>query len=116
LTYSRIWEADPGSEATSYQVRLTTTQLASGGLRWWFLCPLLAGDRACGCRVAKLYLPMRQRYFGCRRCHALTYTSCRESRKYDGLCKIVARNLGADFASVRRIMARLDARWRPGSP
>ena len=29
----------------------------------------------CGARVKKLYLPPGTRYFGCRRCHDLTYES-----------------------------------------
>ena len=31
--------------------------------------------------MAKLYLPPGSRYFGCRRCHRLTYTSCQEHDK-----------------------------------
>jgi hypothetical protein len=31
--------------------------------------------------VGKLYLPPPARYFGCRHCHDLTYTSCQEHDK-----------------------------------
>jgi hypothetical protein len=44
------------------------------------------------------------RYFGCRQCHGLTYTSCQESHKYDGLYRLVARNMGSDLDSVKRAM------------
>ena len=36
---------------------------------------------ACYWQVAKLYLPPGSRYFGCRHCHNLTYTSCQEHDK-----------------------------------
>ena len=66
-------------EAVDYRVRLATTYPTFGGLRWWFLCPLRRPDgQTCGRRVGKLYLPLGQRYFGCRQCHDLTYTSCQE--------------------------------------
>jgi hypothetical protein len=35
----------------------------------------------CGRRVGKLYLPPGGRYYGCRQCHDLTYTSCQQSDK-----------------------------------
>jgi hypothetical protein len=31
--------------------------------------------------VGKLYLPPHCRYFGCRHCHDLTYTSCQQHDK-----------------------------------
>ena len=60
-----------------YTVRLVTTGCHLGGVRWWFICPLSRNEVACGRRVRKLYL--LGKYFGCRRCHALSYTSCQES-------------------------------------
>jgi hypothetical protein len=60
-----------------YSVRLMTTACHLGGVRWWFVCPLVKDGVACGRRARKLYLCGR--YFGCRRCHGLTYTSTQES-------------------------------------
>jgi hypothetical protein len=60
-----------------YSVRLVTTPCHMGGLRWWFVCPLVKNGVACGRRVRKLYLSGR--YFGCRHCHGLTYRSRQES-------------------------------------
>jgi hypothetical protein len=60
-----------------YAVRLVTTPCRLGGVRWWFVCPLARGNVPCGRRVRKLYLSGR--YFGCRRCHGLTYRSSQES-------------------------------------
>ena len=61
----------------SRSIRLVTTPCHLGGVRWWFVCPLAAGGRACGRRVRKLYLCGR--YFGCRTCHRLTYRTSQES-------------------------------------
>src|SRR5207253_2236084 len=64
-------------EGVGYSVRLVTTPCHLGGVRWWFVCPLSRGGVACGRRPRKLYLVGR--YFGCRRCHGLTYTSTQTS-------------------------------------
>lgn len=60
-----------------YTVRLVTTSCHLGGVRWWFVCPLVKNGAVCGRRVRKLYLCGR--YFGCRRCHNLSYRSTQES-------------------------------------
>ena len=69
------------AEAVSYSVRLATTTPNYGGIRWWFLCPLAPNRSPCYRRVAKLYVPPGGKYFGCRTCHDLTYTTCQESDK-----------------------------------
>ncbi|MBN9122903.1 MAG: hypothetical protein J0I06_27820 [Planctomycetes bacterium] len=63
--------------ALDYSVRLVTTGCHLGGVRWWFVCPLVRDNVACGRRVRKLYLCGQ--YFGCRTCHNLTYRSRQES-------------------------------------
>ncbi len=65
----------------AYTVPLVTTRLHSGGFRWWFLCPLSRNEQPCLRRVGKLYLPPSGRYYGCRQCYNLTYTSSQESDK-----------------------------------
>jgi hypothetical protein len=65
-------------EKLDYRIRLATTRPRFGGLRWWFICPLIVNGRACEGRAAKLYLPPGGRYFGCRACHRLTYRSVQE--------------------------------------
>ena len=52
-----------------YRVRLTFTELPSGGLRWWWQCP------ACQKRVADLYLLAGRDRLACRRCCTLLYAS-----------------------------------------
>jgi hypothetical protein len=74
LVYSTT--TDPPADL-DYPVPLVATPCHLGGVRWWFLCPLARGGVACGRRVRKLYLGGR--YFGCRRCHNLTYRSTQQS-------------------------------------
>jgi hypothetical protein len=68
-------------EALDYRVGLTTTRPRFGGLRWWFICPLVVNGSTCARRVGKLYLPPGGRYYGCRHCYDLTYTSCQQHDK-----------------------------------
>jgi hypothetical protein len=62
--------------------RLATVQLNIGFRR---LGPrqdaLVVSGSPCYRRVGKLYLPPGGRYFGCRHCYDLTYTSCQEHDK-----------------------------------
>jgi hypothetical protein len=83
---------------------MTRARAQFGRLRWWFVCPLLVRGEACNRRVAKLYLPPSSRYFGCRHCYRLTYTSCQESHKYDGVYRRLARDMGQDFETVKWAM------------
>jgi hypothetical protein len=87
-------------------ISLETTPSAVGTRRWWFTCPLVVSGRSCGRRVGKLYLPPGARYFGCRRCHGLTYTSCQESHRYDRLFKSLAVDIGVDERLVKAMFAR----------
>jgi hypothetical protein len=112
--FLRLWHSRRGAsgevpEAVEYQVRLTTTRSRLGGLRWWFVCPLAVNGLGCERRVGKLYLPPRGHYFGCRRCHNLTYRSCQESHKDDALLRMLAINMGCDVATVRRLLKVMTA-------
>src|SRR5262245_47651550 len=68
-------------EYLDYRIELSTTTPNYGGLRWWFICPLVKNNVPCKRRVGKLYLPIGERYYGCRTCYKLTYRSCQESDK-----------------------------------
>lgn len=72
-------------EDISIPVRLTTTPTQFGGPRWWFICPLIVGGRVCERRAGKLHLPPGAKYFGCRKCHNLTYRSSQESHREERL-------------------------------
>lgn len=73
------------SEDVNIPIRLTTTPTQFSGRRWWFICPLIVCDISCHRRVGKIYLPPGAKYFGCRKCHDLTYTSCQEAHKTERL-------------------------------
>lgn len=79
--------------AKDYAVRLEWTPCHFGGMRPWFLCPVVG----CGRRVAILYGPP---VFACRRCHQLAYRCQRES-PYDRAAR-----------RADKIRAHLD--WPPG--
>jgi hypothetical protein len=72
-------------EDISIPVRLTTTPTQFGGPRWWFICPLIVGGRVCERRAGKLHLPPGAKYFGCRKCHDLTYRSSQEAHQTERL-------------------------------
>jgi len=83
-----------------YKVPLVTTELPWGGVRWWFVCALTCNGRYCGRRVGKLHLPPQGRYYGCRHCYNLTYTSCQESHKYDRMWRSLAAECRTDAATA----------------
>jgi hypothetical protein len=90
-----------------YAVRLTTTIPQYGGWRWWFTCPLIAKGSPCNRRVAKLYLPPGQHYFGCRHCYDLTYRVCQENQKPTCFDAMLAEGIpGATPEFVRDVFKR----------
>jgi hypothetical protein len=93
-------------QAVDYRIRLKTTRPNFGGLRWWFMCPLVRRDGGPPRRVAKLYLPPGGTYFGSREGYGLTYLSCQESRKLGGLCRRLAAEMGMDEATIRAALNR----------
>jgi hypothetical protein len=79
-------------EKINLSIPLETTQPRFGGVRWWGRCPLSVNHIPCGRRIAKLYLPPRGKYFGCRSCHRLAYRSSQEhDKRADALRKNPAR-------------------------
>lgn len=65
-------------------IRLQTMPTQFGGQRWWFTCPLTADGVVCNRRAGKLYLPPGAQYFGCRKCHDLTYRVCQDPLQAEG--------------------------------
>lgn len=72
-----IYQTGRPAEACDYAVRLEPSPCRFGGARWWFVCPLSCGGRACRRRVRTLYPDGP--YFGCRHCHRLSYRSTQRS-------------------------------------
>ena len=101
-----VTRRDDESVGVEEPIWLQTTPSTVGGFRWWFTCPLVVNGRGCGRRVGKLYLPPGGRYFGCRQCHDLTYTSCQESHRYDRLFRSLAADTGVDERLVQAMFAR----------
>ena len=101
----KIKKCQPSVEV-AISIDLSTTRLANGGLRWWFLCPsntLL--DLPCRRRVGKLFLPVTSIYFKCRNCHRLTYDSCQNSRRFDSLAAYMGRHEDTEqVASIKAIL------------
>jgi len=73
-------------------VPLSWSSCNYGKKRPWFICP----GKGCGRRVAKLYLVGK--YFLCRHCHNLTYSSQRQAKAFRLLDKAqkICRRLGAN--------------------
>ena len=63
-----------------YAVSLVTTDCNFGGVRYWFICPLVRNGVPCGRRVGTLFLSSGGKYFGCRHCYDLSYESRNECR------------------------------------
>jgi hypothetical protein len=81
LSYS--WGLDGHREDISYPISLSWTPCNFGGSRPWFVCPGVVNGVSCEQRVGKLYL--KGRYFLCRHCHNLTYSSQQEARRHAAL-------------------------------
>jgi hypothetical protein len=64
-----------------YKVQLVTTPCHFGGVRWWFICPLIVNGITCGRRVAMLYRAPFRDYYGCRHCYNLSYESRNERHR-----------------------------------
>lgn len=96
----------------NYPVRLVRTYPHFGGVRWWFICPLVVNGVYCNRRVGKLYSPPGARHFGCRHCYDLSYTSAQEAHRFDGL----GRALGINFAALDYMykMERIADKWITG--
>ena len=64
-----------------YVVALESTACHYGGVRWWFVCPLVRDGRRCERRCGILYLPPRADFLGCRECYGLSYESRQRHRE-----------------------------------
>jgi hypothetical protein len=119
-TLRLLYRVGQPGENLDYPIRLVTTRCHLGGVRWWFLCPLSTNGFACLRRVRKLYL--RGRYFGCRHCHELTFTSSQESDsrvyaalrggldlgRFDNLARMSVAQLGFALKLLTFEQKRLD--------
>lgn len=73
-----VTDRDGNKTDYDYKIQLISTPCRLGGVRYWFICPLVKNGIPCGRQVAKLYLVGSSKYFGCRHCYNLTYESRNE--------------------------------------
>jgi hypothetical protein len=74
LSYSI--SCDSQHEDVAYTIPLSWTSCNYGGRRPWFICP----GKGCNKRVANLYF--FGKYFLCRHCHDLVYSSQRDAKAF----------------------------------
>lgn len=113
VSYFVIWKDDAPMITLRYRwgdqedilvpVRLETTTTQFDGRRWWLTCPLCVNGVACSRRVEKLYLPPGAKFFGCRKCHDLTYRSSQEAHQAER----IAAHLGLPAEAVPLLVERL---------
>jgi len=98
-------------ECLDYRVDLVSTVPHYGGLRWWFLCPIAVGGRACQRRVRKLYAAGK--YYACLHCGQLSYTSQRENAMNRALSKAQAirQRLGVGGSMREPFPAKPKGMW-----
>ena len=80
FSYTQTEPATDEKKEFKYRVQLISTPCRYGGIRWWFVCPLLKNGQPCNRRVGVLY--KGGDYFGCRHCYELTYESRNKNRRY----------------------------------
>ena len=91
-----------GGESVQEIIQVVSTPQPYGNQRYWMLCPVsLNGGGRCNRRCYKMYCPPGKRGFGCRMCMNLTYQSCKDSHKFDGLFASVASDLGISPSLVK---------------
>lgn len=95
------------TEKVCVPVRVQSTPTQYGGRRWWFTCPLSLNGVACNRRVGTLYLPAREKLFGCRHCHKLTYRSSQEAHLDERAFCMLTGGHGFDRELYERFMARM---------
>ena len=101
--YTQTDRKSGGKTELDYKVRIVSTACNYGGKRWWFICPLIINGNICDRRVGVLYLA-GHKYFGCRYCYNLTYGSCKESHKFDGLYRKIGMNMGITAKQVKEAL------------
>lgn len=71
LQYTHTNRGTDEKESMNFKVQFTITPCNYGGIRYWFICPLVKNGQYCGRRVGVLYSVGK--YFGCRYCGEIAY-------------------------------------------
>ncbi|MDP2519032.1 hypothetical protein [Shimia thalassica] len=99
-------------ELTTQSVRLTYTDCNYGGQRPYFRCPGVVNGQHCGRRVSKLF--SGGRYFLCRHCYSIAYSSQSEDR-HDRLLRRANKlrmSLGGSPGTAHFIASKPKGMWQ----
>jgi len=99
--YHRVAATPSAPERILHQtVQITTTDCNFGGIRRWFKCAMVKDGYLCKRRVRVLYSTPRERLFGCRECHYLTYESAQKhDKRIDWLLKLPIEEFSKHLAT-----------------
>ena len=101
--YIRTDNSTGKEEHLTYKSKLLSTPCNFGGVRYWFECPLTTNGKACKKRVGVLY--QSGKYFGCRHCHRITYSSRNINRRnilFNSMKTIMNETRIDDLSRLRR--------------
>lgn len=96
-THTDRWSRE--KEDVDYKIQLTTTSCNLGGIRYWFVCPLIKNGNYCGRRVGVLYSVGK--YFGCRHCADIAYQSQFEGGRFR-LGSVTEPDVERSYKEVKR--------------
>ena len=83
-THTNSWNGEKSE--MDFKIPLATTPCNYGGVRYWFVCPLFKNGQYCGRRVGVIY--SIGKWFGCRHCGEIAYSSQNQSGHYKGFVSI----------------------------
>jgi hypothetical protein len=108
----RFKRNDEDWQSIEEPVRIIRVPCSYGGSRPYFICPGVVNGITCGRRVVKLYGPGR--YFLCRQCYRLAYSSQREDRMDRTLRRAnkIRQRLGGDPGMASLFPERPKGMWR----
>jgi hypothetical protein len=111
FTYTQTDNATGGKKDFDYKVQIVETPCHLGGVRHWFLCPLLKNGKYCGQRVGVLY--KEGDWFGCRHCYELTYMSRKVNKGYKHYSLFRALELDNEIEKLEKKTKRYTYAGKP---
>jgi len=99
-------DSDDLKEKCMYSVELTRVHAKFGGFKYYFICPLTVRGISCGRRVAVLYKPDNEIYFGCRYCHQIKYPTQLFNQKHSAYTDIKRHIIEKKIESLEETIVR----------
>lgn len=111
LQYATTDRDTGGQRYFDYRIDLTSTPCYYGGKRWWFECPLVVNNVACGRRSRVIY--KCGDYFGCRVCQNLCYSVQNENHHggFNRLFSVLENEKRAD-----ELLQKITVQFYKGKP